>query len=335
MFLDLPLQLKGVFNVAGVEEKETIQSLWAGYGSIKRYALAGENAPAESVVVKHICLPRQKNRNPHKRGWNTDFSHQRKVKSYQVENNWYKHHVPQVTSTLSNNVLTVPKCYAQFWQGEEGVIVMEDLDASGFSQRLSSVSVDQAKQCIAWLAYFHARFMNVEPEGLWPIGTYWHLATRPDELEALQDNALKKAASEIDKKLSNCKYLTIVHGDAKLANFCFNPNADQVAAVDFQYVGGGCGMKDLVYFIGSCFGESQCAELEQELLNYYFEQLNYALNLYQPRISFAEIESSWRALFNFAWADFYRFIQGWSPGHPKANVYSQAVTLQVLDDLSS
>jgi thiamine kinase-like enzyme len=65
---------------------------------------------------------------------------------------------------------------------------------------------------------------------------------------------LKEAAPVIDEKLNTCAYKTFVHGDAKLANFCFAPDG-QVAGVDFQYVGGGCGMKDVAYFIGSCLNE--------------------------------------------------------------------------------
>jgi Ser/Thr protein kinase RdoA (MazF antagonist) len=58
-------------------------------------------------------------------------------------------------------------------------------------------------------------------------------------------------AAVIDQVLNNCSYQTIVHGDAKLANFCFSKEG-AVSAVDFQYVGGGCGMKDVAYFLGSC-----------------------------------------------------------------------------------
>ena len=29
--------------------------------------------------------------------------------------------------------------------------------------------------------HFHASFLNEAPDGLWPVGTYWHLETRPDE----------------------------------------------------------------------------------------------------------------------------------------------------------
>jgi len=58
----------------------TIQSLWSGYGSIDRYGLVGSSLG--SVIVKHVRLPE---RSQHPRGWNSDNSHQRKLRSYQVE----------------------------------------------------------------------------------------------------------------------------------------------------------------------------------------------------------------------------------------------------------
>jgi len=92
------------------------------------------------------------------------------------------------------------------------------------------------------------------------------LATRPDELDALEDCPLKAAAVTIDRRLANSQFQTFVHGDAKLAKFCFGADRRQVAAVDFQYVGGGCGMKDVAYLISSFHDEDDSERLGPDLL---------------------------------------------------------------------
>ena len=186
-----------------------------------------------------------------------------------------------------------------------------------FPLRKSSLSVEEAKVCLRWLAHFHARFMNTEPKGLWSTGTYWHLETRPDELKVMEDNALKEHTFLIDEHLNNCKYKTIVHGDAKVANFCFSEDMKDVAAVDFQYVGGGCGMKDVVYFLGSCLLEDDIKNHDLLLLDYYFETLKEALNQYHPYLVSSKIEQEWRAMYAIAWTDFTRFLMGWMPTHQK------------------
>ena len=63
--------------------------------------------------------------------------------------------------------------------------------------------------------------------------------------------SLRDAAPSLDQRLRQCRYQTIIHGDAKAANFCRHQSADQVAAVDFQYVGRGCGIIDVMYAISS------------------------------------------------------------------------------------
>ncbi|MFT6034858.1 MAG: hypothetical protein ACI9XJ_000425, partial [Marivirga sp.] len=91
------LQTTGAERITG---SEAVQTLWSGYGAIKRYNLAGGKYP--SVIVKHIQLPdgmqnqtAQSNAHPtqhtqkHPKGGNTDLSHQRKLTSYQVERQWY------------------------------------------------------------------------------------------------------------------------------------------------------------------------------------------------------------------------------------------------------
>lgn len=119
-------------------------------------------------------------------------------------------------------------------------MVLEDLDASGYPGRRGDLSPDQVEPCLRWLAAFHATFMGEEPAGLWPVGTYWHLKTRPDELAAVDDPELIRAAPALDHLLNQASHRTVVHGDAKVANFCWSHSGDAVAAVDFQYVGGGC-----------------------------------------------------------------------------------------------
>jgi len=296
-------------------EQEMIQQLWSGYGKILRIGL--QNAAVKSVVVKHVQLPVHKR---HPRGWNTDIGHQRKLKSYQVETAWYDTYSQHSTARL-------PKFLALARDNDEVLMVLEDLDEAGYPLRKGSVNWEEITACLVWLAQFHASYLGKAPHDLWKVGTYWHLETRPHELDELTDQRLKKAAPLIDEKLNNCTYQTFVHGDAKLANFCFAPNGT-VAGVDFQYVGGGCGMKDVAYFVGSCLGESECERLEAQILDTYFEHLQ--LNLQQPNEA---LETEWRALYRVAWADFHRFLKGWSPGHWKLNSYSERITAEVIEHL--
>jgi len=303
-------------GASGLIEREVIQNLWSGYGQILRVELTG--ADMNSVIVKHVQPPTAAH---HPRGWNTEIGHQRKLKSYQVELQWY-----ETYSQLSR--ARIPNCIATHRYGEEVLIIMEDLDVAGFPLRKHRVTWDDLELCLQWLASFHTSYMGQESQGLWEVGTYWHLETRPQELTALQDQRLKQAATQIDQRLNHCNYKTFVHGDAKLANFCFGPDG-KVAGVDFQYVGGGCGMKDVAYFVGSCLREEECARLEAQILDTYFKYLQEELTERNEAL-----EKEWRSLYRVAWADFHRFLKGWSPGHWKNNGYSERVTAEVINNLN-
>ncbi|MBK3519185.1 oxidoreductase family protein [Carboxylicivirga marina] len=321
-FKDIILKATGASDLF---EIETIQSLWSGYGRIIRVGLEGSSY--QSVVIKHVKLPDDTN---HPRGWNTDFSHQRKVKSYQVETAWY-----EFWNQQCDDDCRTPHTLALEHFDEEVLMVMEDLDASGFSARLSSVSWQEIKTCLRWLANFHATFLQQKPENLWEVGTYWHLDTRPDELKVMDDKQLQQAATTIDQTLRNSKFQTLVHGDAKLANFCFSNDGQKVAAVDFQYVGGGCGMKDVAYFTGSCLYEEDCEAMEAQILDFYFSELKKATRKHHPEIIFEEIEKEWRTLYPVAWTDFHRFLKGWSPDHWKINSYSERLAREVVAHITN
>lgn len=307
-------------KLGNYQSVEVIQSLWGGYGELVRV-----NYSTCSVIIKHVKLPKP---SEHPRGWNTDRSHQRKLHSYQVEVNWYTDFSREV-----NTRCRVPQGLKTFQSENEWLIVMEDLAEAGFPKVITDAKLEHLRACLTWLANFHARYIGVRSDKLWHSGTYWHLATRPDELEVLQDTDLKDAAQLIDQMLSQAKFKTLVHGDAKLANFCFDREESSVAAVDFQYVGHGCAMKDVALFMSSAVKPERCAEMEVWVLDTYFAQLQQALMVYHPNLDPNEVEREWRPLFALAWADFQRFVKGWSPDHWKINPYTEALTSRALAHL--
>ncbi|CAH6841818.1 CHK domain-containing protein [Vibrio chagasii] len=326
-----------------------IQRLWGGYGELVRLVFTdSSDAGFNSVIVKHVALP---DKTEHPKGWNTKLSHQRKVHSYQVETAWYQSFTQQWDERCP-----VPVGLQCELADNEWLIVMQDLTDSGFPltsqfdvqaasdepasgerhHAYTPVEVKQRNACLKWLANFHAKHINInqaQSVSLWSVGTYWHLDTRPDELNALSDVPLKNQAQHIDRILRECPYPTLVHGDAKLANFCFDPESENAAAVDFQYVGHGCAMKDVALFMSSAVRPQDCQEYEQEVLDIYFQHLKEALAHYQPHLSFDDVEAAWRPMFYVAWADFQRFVKGWSPEHWKINPYTEQLTQKVIQQL--
>ena len=316
-------QLKQVFADQEMTKLEVVQSLWSGYGEIARY-----HSPrlGKNIIVKQVSTPEKVS---HPRGWNTQNSHQRKLRSYQVEQAFYQQYAAKCDENCK-----VPSLLRCIEENAQIALVMEDLDFIGFTERRSQGTLRECKRVIRWLAYFHGRFLNTKTEDLWPVGSYWFLATREDEWAAMPEGDLKQGAANIGKTLEQAKYQSLVHGDAKLANFCFHQHKTTLAAVDFQYVGRGAGIKDLVYLLGSCFNDERLFKHAESLLNYYFRQLSLALQHYQIACDFRALETEWRLLYSLAWADFHRFLQGWSPGHYKINAYMHHQTELALNYLS-
>ncbi|MCK5943194.1 MAG: DUF1679 domain-containing protein [Planctomycetes bacterium] len=303
-----------------VAATEPVQTLWSGYGRILRVRLADAATP--SAIVKHVQPPDVVE---HPRGWSGRTSHERKLRSYEVECAFYLGHQPDPAHRTA-------RCFAAERDGGTFRLLLEDLDRAGYAGRRQQLAEADLRRCLRWLASFHARHLGRAPDGLWPDGTYWHLATRQDELAAMQDDELRAAAPHLDALLRSCRYRTWVHGDAKVANFCFAE--DDVAAVDFQYVGGGCGIQDVAYFLSSCLDDAQCERDAERHLDTYFAALREALPTSVDASFDADaVEREWRALYPAAWADFHRFLVGWAPDHWKIHRYTRRMTRLALDGL--
>lgn len=127
---------------------QVIQSLWSGYGEISR--LIFEN---KSVVVKHIKLPETYT---HPYGWNSQFSHNRKVHSYAVEVNWYENFTKNYDDRCP-----MAKVNFSSQTKDEWLIVMDDLSSLGFDTIVKEANKTHIKTVLSWLASFHAKYMNI------------------------------------------------------------------------------------------------------------------------------------------------------------------------------
>lgn len=275
-------------GAARVRGTERVQSLWGGYGELVRVRLEG--ASRGSVVVKWVRPPRTRE------AASSSASDARKKRSYEVEAHFY------ATYAEAADDWPVPALLGSVELGEGRVVVLEDLIDRGFGRRIGRPRENALEACLRWLAAFHAHFCGRRPDGLWEVGTYWHLATRQDELGRMTDVRLREQAPLLDRALSGARHLTFVHGDAKADNFCFSSDGTRVAAVDFQYVGGGVGVKDVAYLLdGMPEGD------ERRALAVYFEVLRARL----PSPIAESVEREWRALYPLAKEDFRRFLDGW------------------------
>jgi len=257
---------------------EVIQPLWSGYGVLCRIT-----AHTSTYVAKYIAPPEFMS---HPKGWNSHSAQQRKLASYGVEKNFYRFY-----ANKTDQFCRVPTCLDIMELEDKQLLLLEDLQMSGFTQTKTQInSFRELKPVIRWLAYFHMRFMGVNHQHLWQKGCYWHLDTRQEEYEAMVDGKLKQLGPVIDQGLSHARYQTLIHGDAKLANFCFTADGDAVAAVDFQYTGTGVGVRDLMLLLSSSLSQQQLQAESKTCVDFYFQQLAAAGTYYGLDIDMSLLE---------------------------------------------
>jgi hypothetical protein len=287
------LQHTGALRVVG---SSPIQTLWGGYGELLRLRLEG--GARRSVILKRVLPPE------HGRASTSDL---RKRRSYEVEQAWYRG-----GSSLCDERCRVAGCLGQESWADGSLLLLEDLGEAGFHPHRPPRR-RHLQQGLSWLARLHARYLGQAPDGLWDQGSYWHLETRWEEWHRMPAGLLKESARALDGRLRRARYQTVVHGDAKPSNFLWGASEERAAAVDFQYVGRGCGMRDVAYFLDSCLDEHGCEAEGAEWLERYFADLREHLG----ELGFPEagaVEQEWRALYPVAWSDFQRFYQGWGRG---------------------
>lgn len=300
--------------LAGAEliKEEDIASLWSGYGKIIRLTYTLADGSPLPIIKKQVSLGIVTS------STQQDASHCRKAVSYSIERWFYSH----LSAGLCETGAKVPRIY----EITKDAMLLEDLSVQ-YPLEHVTMNLERSLTVVSWLAAFHAHFwtsaassaLKTVPlgavqtrEGVWEEGGYWPLRTRLEEFQTLSP-IWQEAAKQIDLDIRAVPnhLTTLLHGDLKAANIMFSRNFADCAAFDFQYVGNGPGMRDLVYFmISSVAGLNQT--MANTLVTRYHALLQELLEEKgQHGAAKAYTFEIMMEHYDLCMADYYRFMLGW------------------------
>ena len=283
-------------------EVMTLARLWGGMGHVFR--VRWKKPDPASMIVKLVDI---RQADPKDRG------DRRKIDSYTVEANFYRYYSADLQKL--HNVALPTFLYEEQEELRTVTLCLTELNPLRTSTNHRDV--------LDWLARFHAATWHLDATAgttcpsVQPRGTYWHLDTRPDEWADMRQHGwvgrLRRAARPIDTFLhseTTTELRSWVHGDAKEANVLETPppnegSAPCIAMCDFQYVGPGCPLQDVCYFLCS----SGVAE-NTALVDYYYGQLN---NYHCSGKQSSEVidRNEFDFVLEVCYCDYMRFMCGW------------------------
>jgi len=238
--------LKDGVEISSISEEDYVAQLWAGYGGIHSFQIIlDDDAKTEvQLVVKRVNPPAADTRHP-------SVSHLRKIRSYQIEANFYTNIAPLIQPPFS---CTVPTPYSILSADDSSSFqfILSDLNTN-YKPSYGQLSKQHTLDALSWLANFHAFFHqheiiinNVDHDDdddnddnqnharVWQSGGYWHLDTRLEELQAVESSNYNRwscfhpsnsnLASIINQRMkeSHNTSFTLVHGDFKKDNIFFS-----------------------------------------------------------------------------------------------------------------
>ncbi len=232
--------------------------------------IKSNNIAYHHFIIKQIVIPPP---TPHSR---RSVGNERKAYSYFIEAKFYQSLAPIL---IKNHNLAIPIPYHIELGGcsddaEKGYGNLSDNSRVTVEEKDQIISIcmsllngspssnrdgtnNNIHAALSWLATLHAATWGaakvdayVGQKLVHPIGSYWHLDTRPDEHESMPNQGwegrLKRAARAINERLRRDTMQCCIHGDAKDANMLFQKMDDDddgggsgvsVSMFDFQYCG--------------------------------------------------------------------------------------------------
>jgi len=175
---------------------------------------------------------------------------------------------------------------------KEFLILIEDLKTHRFPSQLESLAHADAVKAVAGLAKMHAHFwqhpMLDEPDKIhafkdwapiyepsiaagWPLFQQDFSDLIPDAMFPMYEPGNRSAAA-IFEYFSDVRPKTLIHGDARIENICFD-SAGVPRMYDWQLAAAGPGAYDLMYFFANSIEPAQLQEIGAELVSTYYSEL--------------------------------------------------------------
>ncbi len=176
------------------------------------------------------------------------------------------------------------------------VLLLEDMQPSEQGDQLAGCSPDAARGPLSELSRLHAPrwgdaslstidWLHGDPEAgrqfmLELLPTLWHgFSDRyADRLtDAIRTTGTQLFEHHLDAYLDpGDGPMTITHGDFRLDNLLFHPEADEVAVVDWQTCSIGAAGNDVAYFLGAGLLVEDRRPHEEQLVRHYHAELTAA-----------------------------------------------------------
>ena len=215
-------------------------------------------------------------------------------------------------------------------------IYMSDMSLKYPLDNLHGLNKSQTVAAVRWLAKMHGLCWGKSYEKEFSLareGCYWYLETRLEEWSSMSHEwqALKKLAPALSERLRDDSGLgwTLIHGDFKSTNLMFtcalqgedfDPfHEEECIGIDFQYVGGGYGARDLAMLMVCAVDlktdNLACGiDMETEVLQLYYDELLSVLR--EVGAVVVETQATYtmshlRGQYELALMDLVRFMAGW------------------------
>ena len=190
------------------------------------------------------------------------------------------------------------------------VLLLENLQAYRIGDQVGGCSLSEARQALDAMSRMHAQYWDGKGLESFPWLLSLSLAFKPFHMMYLQSVEQFKSAHGswlTQKQMAVLDWLkvhyveltrelvgfpeTLIHGDFRLDNLCFDDSRGEVVLFDWQTLGRGpCGF-DLAYFLSASFAEPLSTEQTNELITYYGERLAH----WGVAMSFSELRWQYEA----------------------------------------